>query len=157
MALSIEQAKQIIDVVATDTTSFEKINSVFRAIPGGLGWAGTARNFGLWASELVGIAPEVSDAKSKWDCNAIAEATANAIKIKGALSSSFPAQTATSEARDSTTGSAHQGTVVTMRDGTKYVFDWHANLNVGNPFIYESMTEFNIGKGVPFSSFKGFK
>jgi hypothetical protein len=45
-----------------------------------------------------------------------------------------------------------------MKDGTKYVFDWHKTLNVSNPAIYEleDFVENRANTHMLFANFKGF-
>jgi hypothetical protein len=44
-----------------------------------------------------------------------------------------------------------------MDDSRKYVFDWHATLDLENPLIYASEIDFrNKGTEVDFKDFEGF-
>ena len=51
----------------------------------------------------------------------------------------------------------HTATAVTVTGGSVYVFDWHATLDIGDPFIFPSSADFKSGlRSVLYSQFSGF-
>jgi hypothetical protein len=53
----------------------------------------------------------------------------------------------------------HTATFVTVGDGRRYVFDWHATLLIGNPVIYRNTEDFvagRDGRAALYSMFRGW-
>ncbi len=118
---------KIIEVVATDATCKERIDSwLATALPDGLGVAGSIRNLWYIATFRDPTAPEIA-AKV---CTGIADATANAIE-KGKVDG-VKRVTVISRVRCAV---HHTATHVILTDGREVVFDWHATLNSRNPCI----------------------
>jgi hypothetical protein len=51
---------------------------------------------------------------------------------------------------------AHTATLVRMKDGSRYVFDWHATLTASNPMLHASTKAFDEKEGVLFTVFQEF-
>src|SRR4051794_468715 len=118
MALTRQQAKQIIDSVANDPTSVHRIDSGFKILP--MGIAGDIRNR---LFSVISDNTEPGSLANTTDCNAIAKASALAITTKASRDISFPVKIAVDERRLDTE-TEHQATYITMKDGSIYVFDW---------------------------------
>jgi hypothetical protein len=172
VALDIDTAKAIVDVVCTDVSS-RRILDDYRPPPTpsppfidpptgfvppmplhsaleSLHLAGAARNLAM-VLLLKGLGDKEFDEKI---CTGIALTTKAAIVanlINGKLSkvrSSYMAERVVN-------GYAHKATGVGMRDGTDYVFDWWKTLNPLNPLV-SSLAEWRVAsKSVEYRAFKG--
>jgi hypothetical protein len=152
MALSKSTAAKIVDVVTRDKESFHRISAFFGAAPPPH-IAGAMQNF------ILGSFVDPSDPNSfgyKVSCDGISTATAAAINAAVAKGEIPDVAEAKDEPRRK--GISHTGTAVRMKDGTKYVFDWHKTLNVSNPAIYEleDFVENRANTHMLFANFKGF-
>ena len=154
MALSRSTAAKIVDVVTKDKESFHRITAFFGVAPPP-NIAGGVQNFIL--ANTPGVDP--SDPNSfgfRVSCDGISKATAAAINAAAAKGEIPDVAEATDRAR--LKGISHTGTEVRMKDGTKYVFDWHKTLKVMDPAIYEfeDFMEARTSTYMLFSNFKGF-
>ena len=123
--------------------------------------AGTVRGAQLIATEgrvsPVNWLP--TQGQDPYICVGVAEATRDAIKAairRAAPGSSLGLIRDADQAdRDSTT--AHAATGVTMKDGKRYIFDWHCTLRIGDPMIFASQQDWDRTEGgVLFSMFNRF-
>jgi hypothetical protein len=154
MALSRSTAAKIVDVVTRDKESFHRITAFFGIAPPPH-IAGGIQNFIL--ASTPGVDP--SDPNSfgfKVSCDGISLAMAAAINVAVARGEIPDVAEAKDQARLEPI--SHTGTAIRMKDGTKYVFDWHKTLNVSNPAIYEfeDFIENRVNSDMLFSNFKGF-
>lgn len=159
MALSKYTATQVVSAVRNDPECVRRIKSV---IPDLRGYAGSVRNLAYIFSGKDSGNPKVAAEV----CTGIAEQTA--LAINNALrpldhvgrpekGSAIP-DVATANTFDRVHHATyHTATVVSMKDGSRYVFDWHATLNVDNPMVYESPERWQIDKGgVQLKHFSGY-
>ncbi len=182
MTLSRGTAAAIIGVVEKDANCKELIRSAFGLlIPPSLGIAGAARNIAMMAAnapeitmgpfamyrriQLIATAGRFNPVnlgptpgQDPYICVGIAEATRDAINaaLRRAKGGSLRlVKEADQSDRDSTT--AHAATGITMRDGKRYIFDWHATLRVGDPMLFPSQNAWDkTEKGELFSAFTGW-
>jgi hypothetical protein len=56
-------------------------------------------------------------------------------------------------------GYAHAGVHLTMQDGSQYVVDWWATLDVTNPLVFKAkdFDEDRKSAAIPFKQFTGFR
>lgn len=168
MPLTREQAQRIIGYVQKDPTSRSRIKSyVSYLVPNEWGMAGSMRNAGLVLGYTVNKVLGVSDEDNPFDaskpenanivCTGISDAAVNA--ILGAMKRSDDTEiSSVSTVSRVLNGTHHTAVKVSMQSGGTYLFDWHANLEVGDPMIYPSLVAFQGGiQGVPFSRFSDFK
>lgn len=187
MALSRGTAAAIIGVVENDKTCRERIRSVFGAMPAGYAgaarniammvanapmiWgalagpvgvmAGTVRRIDLAASsgrfDPTNLLP--TPGQDPYICVGIAEATRDAIlaALRRAKPGGSLALIRDADQSDRDTTTAHAATGITMRDGRRYIFDWHCTLRLGDPMIFPSQEDWDrTENGVLFSNFSGF-
>ena len=152
MALSKSTAAKIVDVVTRDKESFHRITAFFGSGPPPH-IAGAMQNF------ILASFVDPSDPNSfgyKVSCDGISIATAAAINAAVAKGELPDVAQATDQPRRK--GISHTGTAIRMKDGTKYVFDWHKTLNPSNPAIYEfeDFVENRPNGHILFANFKGF-
>ncbi len=162
MALTIHTVSQIILVVSQDPLSRSRINSSLRG--GGassFGIAGAIRNYSIafaYTFTPSGLDKEfdpgeISSMAYKYSCDGIAEATVKAIKAKIA---EIPALGDVSD-QARVKGYSHTGTLLTMKDGTKYVLDWWRSLDAKMPFVFKyNDFIYNRTNGIRSLEFKGF-
>lgn len=167
MALSRSTAKEIIDIVSHDTKSTESISSVFSYF-GSI--AGSVRNAAMVGADLpanlvnfLGLEttknfPEGTWNREKWICSGIAKLTTEAINKAVLIQKKLPKVRFAREIKR-TGGNDHYATQLVMRDGSDYIFDWHATLNVRNPRIYRVRNWHSAltGSGYTYENFMGFK
>lgn len=160
MALTKSQATAIVDVVAADPISILRIEKssadplTARMVPESLGISGAMRNWGF-----VAIGADSSDpAVAMFVCTGIAEATSTAIEqAKAAKPGSLPGvKSAGQVSRVGTLGTDHTATLITMDDGSEYVFDWHATLNPRNPMISKKSDWMRSSGGTTYFHFAGY-
>jgi hypothetical protein len=159
MALAKQAAMQIVAAVRSDPECLRRIKSV---IPDLGGYAGSVRNLGYIFTFQDPTDPETA-AKV---CTGIAEQTMTAINNalgpidhagRPEKGSAIPDVESANTIDRVHLSTHHTATLVSMKDGTEYVFDWHATLNVENPLIYESPERWQVDKGsVQFKHFSGF-
>lgn len=153
------EADDICAVVAADPECRHRISSVLSFIPSSWGIAGGIRNTGYIALEL-GSGARLFDVTSPEGaamvCVGIAEQTARALRrqigCRAALMRLGDAGTIDRELR----GVAHTATLLQFAS-SRYVFDWHATLDLDDPIIHPSVNAFRHGLGgIPRSKFEGF-
>jgi len=155
MALTKNTASLIVAAVSRDPESRRRIGNVTGVVRDQLGIAGTVRNVAL----RIKSATEGKDSTDKeyadLTCDGIAKATLFAIDR---LLSTMPQLKATFFAERYKWGGANQhvATGLIAADDKKYVFDWHATLNLYNPLIYEFDTWMKDGDGVQYVMFNQF-
>ncbi len=152
--LTVSDAKAVVDTVRNDPKCRRRIESwLSTVLPDSIGLAGGLRNVGLMIRDWDAEKPETV-AKV---CVGIAAQTADAIN---SAAKSNPSLRRIAQANDTDRtfgGTYHVATRVQMIDGSAYVFDWHATLNVDNPLIYPSTLDFRNSAGaVTFEAFHGF-
>jgi hypothetical protein len=124
-------SKAIIASVMRDEESFKRIDSwLATALPDGLGITGSLRN---WGYVLTAQDP-TSDRIANKVCTGIAEATWKAIE-RGMKDGTMPEVARADTIDRKRMGVYHTATLVTLKDGREFVFDWHATLNPANPAI----------------------
>jgi hypothetical protein len=130
MSLSIDAARRIVATVEADAACHAQINSWLRRLPAYWGISGTVRNLGRFVTFQ-----DPSDEKIAAEaCTGITIATVKALEQKLSSASGIPE--VKSAERIDRYHPNHTATKVTMEDGSAYVFDWHATLNVRNPLIF---------------------
>lgn len=151
--LTRPDAQAIVEAVRNDPEARRRIQSwLSDALPDAAGIAGSIRNLWFMAQDFNAENPDTVQRV----CGGIADQAA--VAITRALGK--PALGRVKGAAD--VGRVHRGvhhfaTRVNMKDGTSYVFDWHATLNVDNPLLYPSVEQFGLGNGaVTFERFSGF-
>jgi hypothetical protein len=50
----------------------------------------------------------------------------------------------------------HTATTIEMVDGQVHVLDWHSSLNVKNPVMYKTVTDFHSDRSVMYRDWKGW-
>lgn len=152
MALTVDQAQAIVDAVSKDPAAREQVESWLAFLPDSWGAAGWIRNFGFalvntYTGKLAADSPWVE----KRVCTGIAAAGVEAIE------KSLPGGVKKVHTVDRF-DPAHTATQVDMNDESSYVFDWHATLNVENPMIFPSVSNWQTLKkgGVTLANFEGF-
>jgi hypothetical protein len=153
MALSVDTADQIVDLISNDVECCS-------CIEGPTGWglfseleiAGGVRNFFL----LYGAGLSKDDALFiRVCCIGIARATSKAISAgahEGALTSVRTSYLVSRVVG----GFAHSAAAIWMNDGTGYVFDWWRTLEPDNPVIYRYFDWMRARGGVQYEDFTGF-
>jgi hypothetical protein len=113
----------------------------------------TRRTYGTLGS--IDLTPE----QAARVCTGIAAVTAKAITAAAAKAapgtSLFLVAGSDSQDRMGTT-IAHTATLLRMKDGSRYVFDWHATLTASNPMLHASTKAFDENEGVLFTVFQEF-
>lgn len=134
MPLTYLQAKSIIDLVTADpecrfrvTMDYGNTKDFFRFIPDSFGISGSIRNIWMMEQQVDVTEPE----NAAVVCTGIAEATTKVINQSIARLTGI--QKAEEISRE--WPASHTATAITTRDGSTYVFDWHATLNLQNPMI----------------------
>jgi hypothetical protein len=123
--------REVIDIVAQDPESLRRVDSWLKALPGALGVSGSIRNLGYIFTGQDPSEPAIA-AKA---CTGIADATSSAI-ARGIDAGRIPGVArATTIDRQGTLGTFHTATLVTLKDGREFVFDWHATLDPRNPQV----------------------
>lgn len=150
--------------------------SAFKAF-GGIGHAGTARNFAnAWNMSLADADKFVMDkagfpeagrlTREYWQrlgerqaCTGVAETTARVLTAAAGkpgyefLVSAGPQDRMPSDPPHD----YHTATAVTVTGGHVSVFDWHSTLDIGDPLIFPSPTAFKAGRPwVRYSQFWGW-
>ena len=170
MALDIDTARVIVDVICADLSSRRVIDtphpapplpfidppmgfvpaiSVYRALEP-LHLAGAARNLAMIFS---GMGPGDEEFDNKI-CIGIALTTKAAI-VANVANGKLPKVRGSYMAEREVNRTAHKATGVGMKDGTDYVFDWWPTLNVRNPLV-STLAEWRVaGKSVEYETFKG--
>jgi hypothetical protein len=163
MALSIATATWIVDCVRSDSDCLRQIQSVLTHVfPESWGITGGVRNLGFMAALK---SPQVAD---PYICTGIADVTAAAIekRLKEPPGRGDIQSVMTIGRRPPmlTIGKHefmpvdHAATLIQMSDGSKYVFDWHATLNVNDPMMYPSKNDFMRNRhSIPFVAFGGWR
>jgi hypothetical protein len=144
---------------------------------GGIGHAGTARNFAnAWTMGLADADKFVMDkagfpeagslTREYWRrlgdrqaCTGVAEATARVLTAAAGKPGYEFLVSAGPEDRTPSDPPCdyHTATAVTVTGGHVYVFDWHSTLDIGDPLIFPSPAAFKKGHGaVRYSLFWGW-
>ncbi|MCA9011715.1 MAG: hypothetical protein KDB01_18305, partial [Planctomycetaceae bacterium] len=145
-------ATAIVQAVSADATAFSRIDGfIAKFVPDSLGIAGSLRNIGLMIAGADPTEPEVANVV----CVGIANAAAAAIE-KALKSSAGIADVKSAGTIDRDKPVSHTATLVVMKDGSEYVFDWHATLNVNNPLMSTAAEWRKNGSGVMFTKFSGW-
>ena len=131
----LDRAKnQAISAVLNDKESMRRADApvLSTIMPDGLGWTGSMRN---WGYVLSGQDPTDDKIASKV-CTGIAEQTAKAIEaaIKSGKAKDIES-VGTIDRKKGALGVYHTATEVTLKDGRKFVLDFHATLNPRNPEV----------------------
>ncbi len=154
MYLTRAKAEEINQVVASDAHC---VGLIIKGFWGGgvlseLGWAGGARNMGMFFTGADPSEPEIA----QYACTGIAEATAIVLHkaiASGRLQGVLVADSVSRVPGPSVTA-YHTATLVELPGG-KAVFDWHATLQPDNPKI-SSLTNWKVaGPGENLRSFQG--
>ena len=148
--LTKQAADQIVSSVKSDSESVRRIDSwIKKVVPDHWGISGGIRNLGYLLTLQDPSDPSIA-AKV---CYGIAMATSERIE----RSRGFIREVARAGLVDRAhRGVAHVGTLVVMRDGSSYVFDWHATLNVDDPLISRALDWNEDRNAVLYSQFRGF-
>ncbi|MBR0668950.1 hypothetical protein GXW71_31670 [Roseomonas hellenica] len=158
--LTVAAALRICQAVASDPRCRARIQN-HRPLPQLSGWgmAGAARNTAMILLGRKAGTPEFD----QYSCVGVTEATTEAISaasVSGALTR--PGPTLLPEVRHSTgvyrvvDGTHHQASWVVMTDGTDYVFDWHATLELQDPLLYRTADWRRNENPVRMAAFSGF-
>lgn len=161
--LTLEEAKNLVAVVAGDPEATKRIDSNIDAIiPASWGIAGGLRNAGYVALGMVSLGslgdptdPEyanrvctgISDAASSALNRAIAKKDARVRRLKAAVPISRVLNSID-----------HTAVQIDLDDGQRHVIDWHATLDAVNPMMFDSPAKWVRGEGgVPLKDFRGWK
>jgi hypothetical protein len=149
--LSKQTAQKIVTSVKSDSECVRRIDSwVKKVVPDQWGIAGGVRNLGY----LLSFQDPSDPAVAAKVCYGIAMATSARIEAsKGRIREVRRAGLIDRAHR----GIEHVGTHVEMQDGTSYVFDWHATLNVEDPLISRALDWKEDRNSVLYSQFGGFR
>lgn len=153
MALSVDTADQIVDLISNDLVCCSCIEG-----PTGWGlfseleWAGGIRNIAL----LIGGLDPSDRAFIRVTCTGIAEATAKAIHDAAMVAHTLPDVVNGYSVYRVVNGFHHNATKVLMTDGTSYVFDWWRTLDPGNPVMYPLFDWKRARAGIQYEDFTGF-
>ena len=138
--LAYANAYRICEVVAADATCRERIKRI--PVLSGTEWAGSVRNLGLILDNIVtGAYEKGTPSYDNLVCYGVAEATAEAITKNSSRQAARSGggcklpEVVNAITIDRQEPLAHTATKVQMSDGTDYVFDWHATLDLMNPLI----------------------
>jgi hypothetical protein len=99
-------------------------------------WRGFHRNFDY--NVFGGKHPDTDEYTQDRVCYGIAAHTAMAIGDQVRNRKAGEVRTAGITRERSRFGFRHTATLVKMKDGSEYVFDWHATLDILNPLLYRS-------------------
>jgi len=186
MALSKRTASEIVKAVSRDPNCKDAIDSVLAYfLPDDFGWAGGVRNFMMVFADSPNYAledivnayrrstatkgdkteryvapklfPREAPRVDRLICTGIAEATAKVINSSLKTSTILSGTVESANMTGRNTGIAHAGTLVKMLDGSKYIFDWHMTLSVGNPLIFRAENWHQRTGGKEFDKFIGFR
>jgi len=162
MTLQKETVRQIIRVVADDPDCKKRTNSKLRFIDiADSGLAGSVRNTAIGL--VYGLLPDKYDDNFdsgdwssmayEYSCDGIAEVTSIAINKK---LDAIPALKRAYE-QGRVKGFSHTGTLLEMKDDSKYVLDWWKSLNIHCPFVFRFQDfMYKRSDGTPYTSFEGF-
>jgi hypothetical protein len=89
-------------------------------------------------------------------CVGIAEASSSAITTALKAGNTKLGEVESAGLIDRSKPAEHVATLVTMKDGSQYVFDWHKTLNSTNPFLYVASDWSRNRNGIMFNKFHGF-
>lgn len=144
---------------------------------GGIGHAGTARNFAnAWTMSVADADGAVMDrfgfpeagkrTTDYWQrlgdtqaCTGVAAAAERALtRVAGKPGYEFLVAAASEDRTPADPAhDLHTATRVTLTNGKSYVFDWHATLDIGNPLIFASPEAFKAGRNpVRYAQFWGW-
>jgi hypothetical protein len=157
MALSKKTAIAIIDAVASDSESQATINvrsndsPATKVVPASWGITGALRNF----AHVISFSDPTDPKVERLLCTGIARTTSRAIDEKLSGTPGIP-EVSKTEVVSREKPISHTATVIVMKDGSKYVFDWHKSLDVHNPWIYK-LDDWKLNQGgLRFLEFKGW-
>jgi hypothetical protein len=157
VALTKKTAGAIVDAVVRDADSQASINirpsdsPATRVVPEAWGITGALRNVGLILKFENPEDPKVA----RTVCTGIANVTMLAIDKALKSTPGIPEVNLVTTI-DRYLLAAHTATLLKMKDGSNYVFDWHKSLNVHNPWIYK-VEDWKQGHGgVLFDAFTGW-
>jgi hypothetical protein len=153
MALSVDTADQIVDIVSNDIVCCSCIEGptgwgLFSALE----WAGGVRNIFL----MIGGLQPADKAFIRVTCTGIAEATVAAIYQAAMVDHSLPGVVNAYFWTRVVYGFHHNATMVKMEDGSAYIFDWWRTMDPGNPVMYKLFDWQRGRSGVQYEDFTGF-
>jgi len=162
MALSRQTVLDIIKIVEDDPDCRDRANSWLRFLDiADSGTPGIIRNYSIglvytYLPEKLAFEFDPLERESmayEYSCDGIAEVTARAIQKKILQ---LPAVERASE-QGRLVSYSHTGTLLHMKDGSKYVLDWWKSLNLACPFVF-LFDDFMYCKsdGTPFFYFNGY-
>ncbi len=158
MKLTRSLCVAIVEVVSKDKEAKKRIDSFLSTVmPDGLGWTGSARNYGFALKETFFGNGNPTKEQELLICYGIAEYTAKILNIaisKVKAGSTLSIIEKVSYINRDLHGIAHQATLFKLLNGTEFVFDWHATLSSKNPLIYRTVKDFEEGtNSVMFENF----
>jgi len=157
--LTVDEAKAIVNAVASDKECKRRINSVLSVVPSSLGISGGIRNFGMAVINTYSMNKFFDPSDPEIDaivCTGIAEQTAKAIAKAAKTDPALRNVKGTNTISRVLNGVDHTATLIIMNTKS-YVFDWHASLDVKDPQMYPGPTDFDKGtNAVTYKAFKGF-
>ena len=131
MPLSRELAKKINAVAGQDAELRRRVRNVnYVFLPNHLGLTGSVRNAMMF---LRGKDP-TDEANANRVCTGIAEQAMTAINSRLVQLPEVKKADAISRV---SLGTHHTATVVELKNGGRYVFDWHKTLDIDDPFVGE--------------------
>lgn len=139
-----QTAAMIVESVVTSPKTRDLLENTLPDFVQNLGWAGDIRNIGLEFVGFLGglVLPDSTSNRvdgeiAKRVCIGIADATTDDIRRYMAAGKLPDVESVGFIDRGQGTGasSEHTATLVKMRDGTAYVFDWHSTLNAKDPLV----------------------
>lgn len=131
MPLSRELAKRISGSASRDPELRRRIRNVnYVFLPNHLGITGAVRN----AMMVVRGKDPTDPAVAERVCTGIAEQAMSAINTRLA---ELPEVKAANTVSRVSWGTHHTATVVELKSGGRYVFDWHKTLDIDDPFVGE--------------------
>jgi len=161
--LTKEEAKNITEVVAKDPEAKKRIvSNIDGIIPASWGISGGLRNAGYVALGMVTLGkygdpsePEYANRVCTGISDAATAALNKAVKSKLAKVRNLVEAVAISRTLN---GTAHTAVQLSMKDGQKHVFDWHATLDEYNPMLFQKPAKWSKGEGgIPLEDFSGWK
>lgn len=167
MSLSPAQGQAVINIVAADPKCQKIINNpgypqtpgmeFFGWISGGIIQWRILEKFGLagWVrNALAGAVLKESDHRYQdLLCGGIVAVTVAALDPKRG---SVPGLKDVEGSSREPGGWAHFATLLKMKDGTEYIFDWHKTLVISNPWVSRHRDWKVATNEIPFKSFTGF-
>jgi hypothetical protein len=164
MSLTKDDVGSVIKVINSDPECQKRISSfIDDVLPDTLGISGATRNWGYVFGNIFtfGYWGDPTDKEfADRVCTGIAEATANAINnaITNTCNPGLINFKGAGNVDRVLRGTSHTATSIIMKDDSRYVFDWHATLNIENPMLYKSLVDWKLDRnGVVYADFSGWK